>query len=155
MLTKESSSLAKAKNYAFLLLKYRLRSEKEIAQRLKRKKFEDAAIKDTIAFLKDRDFLNDSVFAKAWIESRLKKPMGLRRIKQELAVKGINREVIEDQIRELEGLYPQEDVVIKLAQKRFEHLKNIEPLKAKQRIYAFLLRRGFSPDVVGEAISKL
>ncbi len=155
MASRDFGSLEKAKNYAFLLLKFRLRSEHEIASRLKRKKFEDKVIKETIDFLRDRDFLNDNLFAKSWIESRLKKPLGLRRIKEELRIKGINAEIIDSQIQELKDLYPEEEIVVNLARQRLARLRNIEPLKAKRRVFAFLLRRGFSPDVITEAINKI
>lgn len=147
--------LSKAKNYAFLLLKFRPRSEKEIYQRLKKKKFDDRIIKETIAFLKDKDFINDNYFAKAWVESRLKRPLGLRRIKQELRIKGIGKEIIDSQIDEIKKNYSEEDIVAEIARERFNRLKNIEPEKAKRRLYAYLLRRGFSPEIVIDVINKL
>ena len=72
--------LQKAKNYAFLLLKFRPRSEKEISERLKRKKFDTAVIRETILFLKEKSFVDDSYFAKVWLESRIKRPLGLRKL---------------------------------------------------------------------------
>lgn len=144
--------LEKAKNYAFLLLKFRLRSEKEIRLRLKKKKFDQGVIEETVSFLKDKDFINDNYFAKAWIESRLKRPLGLRRIKQELSLKGINKEIIDSQIEEIRRNYSEEDIVTEIAKTRFNRLKNIEPEKAKRRLYAYLLRRGFSADVIIDAL---
>jgi regulatory protein len=153
--SKNSESLHRAKSYAFLLLKFRPRSEKEIYQRLKKKKFDDRIIKETVSFLKDKDFLNDACFAKAWIESRLKKPLGLRKIKEELKIKGIDRQIIDNQIQAIKKDYSEEDIVAKLARARFSKLKGIEPEKAKRRIFSYLLRRGFSPDVVMDAITQL
>jgi len=147
--------LQKAKEYAFCLLKFRPRSEKEIYQRLKKKKFDDRIIKETIAFLKDKDFINDNYFAKAWLESRLKRPLGLRRIKEELRIKGIGKEIIDSQIDQIKKNYSEEDIVAEIAKVRFNRLKNIEPQKAKRRLYAYLLRRGFSPDVVIEVVNQL
>ena len=82
-----SHSAEKARAYAFLLLKFRLRSENELRERLKQKGFSPELAEDTISFLKDREFLDDRVFAKGWVASRLKRPLGLRRIQQELAQK--------------------------------------------------------------------
>jgi len=140
--------LSKAKNYAFLLLKFRPRSEKEIRVRLKKKKFDQEIIEETVAFLKDKDFINDNYFAKAWVESRLKRPLGLRRIKEELKVKGIDKEIIDSQIGEIKKSYSEEDIVTEIARERFNRLKNIERELAKRRLYAYLLRRGFSPEIV-------
>ena len=63
-LAKSGNSQA-AKEYAFLLLKFRLRSEKELAQRLRQKKFSETIIQDTLTFLKDKQFIDDQIFALA------------------------------------------------------------------------------------------
>lgn len=146
-------ALQKARDYAFLLLKFRLRSEKEIYQRLKRKRFDEEVIKQTLSFLNDRGFIDDNLFAKAWIESRIRKPLGLRRIRQELNLKGIDKEIIDSEIREIKKNYSEPDLVKKIAKVRLAKLKGIEPHSARRRVYAYLLRRGFSPEIVIEALS--
>jgi regulatory protein len=146
-------TLQKARDYAFLLLKFRLRSEREIYARLKKKKFDEEIIKQTVSFLKNKGFIDDSVFAKAWIESRLKKPLGLRRIRQELNLKGVDKEIIDSQISEVKKDYPEEELVKKIAQERLKKLKGIEPRSAKRRVYTYLLRRGFSPETIINALN--
>jgi regulatory protein len=79
--------LEKARAYAFLLLKFRPRSELELSQRLKRKKFSQEIVFKSIAFLKEKKFLDDDCFARNWINSRIKKPLGLRRLRKELISK--------------------------------------------------------------------
>lgn len=147
--------LQKARAYAFLLLKFRPRSEKELAERLGRKKFDAAVIKETVTFLKEKRFIDDREFARAWIQSRLKKPFGLRRIRQELKRKGIADSVVTGQMQEIKKDYREQELVSVLAQERLKRLGAIEPQKARQRIYAYLLRRGFSPDVVIEVLHSL
>lgn len=147
-------SFEKAKNYAFLLLKFRLRSEKELYQRLKRKKFDEGIIRETLFFLKEKGFINDEVFAKSWIESRIKRPLGLQRVRQELRLKGIDKETIDSQISEIKKNYPEEEIVSQIAKVRLSKLKNIDARVAKRRVYAYLLRRGFSLEVVTEVINQ-
>jgi regulatory protein len=151
--SKGRESLDQAKNYSFLLLKYRLRSEKEIYARLKRKGFDQEVIRQTISFLKDKEFIDDTIFTRAWIESRLKKPLGIRRIRQELNLKGIDKGLIESSIGELKKNYPERELVEGIARKRLEKLKGIEPRLARQRVYAYLLRRGFSPEIIIDVLS--
>lgn len=146
--------LQKARNYAFLLLKFRPRSEKELYQRLKKKKIDEAIIKETLSFLKDKNFIDDNYFAKAWIESRLKKPFGLRRIKEELRFKGIDKEIISRTIEELSVNYSEEEAVLKVAKAKLDKLKGIAPDKAKRRVFDYLLRRGFSADIIIEVINQ-
>ena len=151
----KKDSLDAAKEYAFLLLKFRLRSEKELEGRLKRKKFSPAIIKSTLDFLKEKRFLDDTLFARGWINSRIKRPLGIRKLKQELALKGIDKEIIESEICDLKENYREEDIVRELAQERLGKLKAIEPRAAQRRVYAYLMRRGFSPEIVIEAINSL
>jgi regulatory protein len=153
--SKNTDPLQKARNYAFLLLKFRLRSEKELYQRLKRKKFEEGVIRETLSFLKDKAFIDDRLFTKTWIEFRIKRPLGLRRIKEELNLKGIAREVIDSEISATRENYREEDVVDRIARQKLGQLKGIDPDKAKRRLYAYLLRRGFSPEVVMDAVNRL
>ena len=145
----------KIKEYAFLLLKYRPRSEQELYQRLKRKKFPEEEIKKAISFLKERKFIDDEAFTLAWINSRLGRSFGLRRIRQELKLKGIDKEVLEERIAEAKKGYREARVIEGLARDKLNRVKNIEPVKARNRIYAYLVRRGFSPEAVIDTLNKI
>ncbi|MBU0503962.1 MAG: regulatory protein RecX [Candidatus Omnitrophota bacterium] len=155
MENKNLSPLEKAKRYAFFLLKFRLRSEKEIYQRLKKKCFPEGDIQKVVVFLKSKNFINDLVFAKAWVDSRVKKPIGARRLKTELKIKGIQEGIIDEQIERVKKEYPQDMIALELAKSRFTKLKSVEPQKARVRVYGFLIRRGFSPDVVIDVLNNI
>ncbi len=152
---KEKELFLKAKEYAFLLLKFRLRSEQELFSRLKKKGFPENIIIQTLDFLKDKDFIDDKLFAKSWIESRLKRPFGFRRIKEELRLKGLDKAVIDDKIKEARQDYDEEDCVKRIAKDKFERIKRRDPVKTKRQLYAFLIRRGFSPEIVAETVNQL
>lgn len=155
MKNKNIGPLKKAKDYAFLLLKFRSRSEKEIYMRLKKKGFDRETIQEVLSYLKDNNFINDISFANAWIESRLKKPIGLIRIRKELRLKGIDDKIINRKIDELKDRYFEQDIVKKIAKEKFNQLKNREPDKAKRRIFSYLMRRGFSADTVWDTLNEL
>lgn len=155
MRNKNIDFFQKAQAYAFLLLKFRLRSENEIRQRLKRKKFEETLIDKTISFLKEKGFVDDRVFAKAWIDSRIRRPLGLKRLSQELKIKGVSEDIISEQILEAKKSYSEQVIVLDLAKERIKKLKRVEPKKAKQRIFGYLMRRGFSVDTVIEALKEI
>jgi regulatory protein len=145
----------KAREYAFLLLKFRLRSEEELYSRLKSKKFPDNVIKNTIKFLKDKQFINDPTFAKAWADSRIKKGLGLRRVREELRIKGVGRVLIDSTILEIEKNYSESSIIKDIAEERLNRLKGVEPYKRKQRVYAYLLRRGFLPETITDILNQL
>lgn len=155
MENKTSSSFQQAKEYSFLLLKFRLRSEKELIARLKKKRFNQEDIAKVIDFLKEKRFIDDAQFAKGWVDSRIKRPFGLRRIKEELRIKGVGDKIIDAQIQEVKRNYSEEEIVSGLAQERFSRLKNIDFQKARARVYGYLIRRGFGPDIVIDVLSKI
>lgn len=145
----------KARAYAFLLLKFRLRSENELKLRLRQKGFSEGLSQETINFLKDKKFIDDRVFARGWVNARLRRPLGLRKIKQELIQKGLDKEIIESSLFQAKEHYNEGQIVSQLAQQRFSRLKGIDPLKAKMRVYAYLMRRGFAIDIVREIVKGL
>lgn len=154
-MVKKSDQLQKARDYAFLLLKFRLRSNREITERLKKKGFDEDTIREAVVFLNEKRFLDDELFARLWAESRAKKNLGARRIKEELKAKGIDKSLIEENLKKIKSDYPEEAIVREIIEERMKRLKNIEPVKAKSRLYAYLMRRGFSPDIVLENLNRL
>jgi regulatory protein len=144
-----------ALQYAFRLLKFRLRSEKEIITRLTRRGYSTATIEKVVRFLKQSSFLSDEEFAKIWTESRLKRPFGLRRIRQELKDKGVKEDLVEACLSQVKANYCEQETVLRLARQRLSRLKDPSSFKTKARLYNYLLRRGFSADTVYEVVVKL
>ena len=147
--------LRKAQTVVFRLLKFRLRSEKELREKLKAKKLPSPIIKQTIAYFKDLDLIDDRRFARQWTSSRLKKPLGINRIRMELKEKGISPAIIEGALKEVTDQYEESEVVIALAQYRASKYRTCDPEKTKQRVYGYLLRRGFSVNDSIKAIKTL
>jgi len=145
----------KAKAYAFLLLKFRMRTEQELASRMKQKKYSPEVISRTIDFLKEKKFIDDEMFTRAWIDSRLKRSMGLRRVKNELKLKGVAGALIDRSIAQVKESYSEDEIVADIIRRKIGSLKDLDPLKAKQRIYAFLIRRGFSVDVIVDNLNQI
>ena len=137
-----------------MLLKFRQRSEQELRERLEKKKFDKQIIEETLSFLKERSFIDDSSFAKSWIDSRIKKPLGIRRLKAELLIKGISKAIIDSCIDEIKENYPESKIVAGIVKDRLDKLKGCDPQKAKKRVYAYLLRRGFSPETVIDVLNR-
>lgn len=132
-----------------------MRSEKELAQRLRNKDFSEETIKQAVIFLRERGFLDDRSFARSWITSKIKKPLGLRRIEQELKLKGVDKQIISEEISGVKEDYCEEEQVLELAKARLSKLKGIDRQDAKRRAYGYLLRRGFSPEIVIDTLNEL
>ncbi|MFH0839590.1 MAG: regulatory protein RecX [Candidatus Omnitrophota bacterium] len=152
----DAGELARARKSAYGLLKYRERSLKEIADRLKEKGFSPDICANVIAELQRLGYLDDTRFANALAQDILKfKPAGISFIRWKLYSKGVPAGIADAVISAVKEDYNENEAASRLAAMKAERLRAIEPRKAKQRIYGFLARRRFSQDVIMEALSKL
>lgn len=152
---KEADDLKKAKDAVFRLLKIRLRSEKEIEDKLTRKNFPAKVIEETIRYFKNLTLIDDRPFAQNWIASRLKKPFGVRRIRLELKTKGIDPAILDKELQKATQEYSEFDSAKQLAQKQVSKYHGVPKEKIQRRIYEYLLRRGFSTATVMNIIKEL
>lgn len=152
----ENKELRRAYNYALRLLKIRPRSESEIRFRLSQKKYGRDVAEALIKSLKDSGYVDDFNFSVSWVRERIAKPLGFARLEFELKEKGIAKAIIENVLAQAKKDYPEREIIDCLIEKKFVKFLN-KPVDEKLRckIQGFLLRRGFSPDKVIEAIEEL
>jgi len=148
--------LDKTRADALRLLRFRPRSIKEMARRLKQKGHRGFIIAQAIDELKDEKLLDDKIFAKLWIGDRASlKPAGKNLIIRELKSKGLDDETIDSAFDEYEGSFDEYEIAIPVARRRFEHLKDLEEEKAKKKLFDFLSRRGFSSGAIWKVLKQL
>lgn len=144
-------------NVALKFLSYRPRSEKEVRDRLERKKIDPQIIDKIVLRLTELRFLNDLEFVKWWIESRTRfKPRSLRLIKFELQQKGIPFELIESGIRNQESSKSEKDLenAKKLVESKIHKYKGLSKFELTQKLGPFLQRRGFGYETIKSAIDE-
>lgn len=142
--------LERAKAIAYRMLAVRWRSTGEIIRKLKTKGIAPLIIEQTIAQLSEYEYLNDNRFARLWVENRNRlKPMGKRRLQQELAEKGVSTQIIGQILSEIES-GDEETLARSLVEKKLIRNGELNQKKMEQ----FLLRRGFSPGVVRKVLEK-
>jgi regulatory protein len=144
----------KARSYALRLFKFRPRAEKELVARLKKRKFSELPIDKVVCEFKQLGLIDDVKFVQDWVSARRQKGFGRRRIEFELQQKGIEKELLEENTNLHSDEYA---LALKIAGKQKETLltKNLEIHKIKQRLFNFLMRRGFSPDTTREVIEEI
>ncbi len=143
----------KAKDRALKFLSYRDRSEQEIRTKLKDIGYYEKIIDWVIGELKRTKFLDDQRFAQSYAQTQMiTRPMGEYFLKRELKQKGLDAELIEQTVEKIYEEKDQVSVAVELAQQRKKRYKNVDEVKAKKRVSDFLLRRGFSWDVVSEVM---
>ncbi len=135
-----------AKDKCYRLLAYRSRTAYELQTRLARAGFEESVIETVLAQLKEQKFLDDKLFAKDWIKQRLAtKSVGARYLWAELLQKGINREIIADEL-----LGYDEDCEYEAARRLAYRKMNPGTGIKWCRIAGLLSRRGFSGTVINK-----
>jgi recX family len=99
-----------------------------------------------LARLIEKKYLDDEKFARFWLEHRfLQKGASVRRLKLELAQKGIERETIEQLIAE--NIRSDDEELRKIiAKKRYKYAGD------QQKFMAYLARQGFSYDDIRAAL---
>ena len=141
-----------ALNDAVALLAQRAHASGEISRKLKRKLYMDQTIEMVLYKLEKERLLDDETFARDWAASRARSQMGRTRILQELRMKGIDPEMAQ---RALEELDPEEggDAAVLLADKLMRrHRSETDERKAMQKILAAMARRGYGYEESRRAI---
>jgi len=146
------------KQRAFLFLGRRQHSTSELRIKLKQKGYETELINEVIDDLKNKNYLDDTEFAKMFVEEKIKlKLWSEQKLKSELIKKGINAEIISDVLR---NIISDEDTLnnaMTVAEKKYDNLKNrdVENDVIKSKLVAFLKSRGYNYDVIKEVCGEL
>ncbi len=150
----KNKDLASAKSASFRLIKFRARSEKEIRDKLKEKGYEASVINEAVEYLTRSKFLDDSLFARLWVESRIKRSIGPKRLEVELKKKGISEATIDKTLSNILKEYDEEGVIAQIIEHKLKKMSGLEPEKKKARLYGLLLRRGFPQGKIYSALQE-
>jgi len=143
---------------AVRLLATRSCSIAEMRRRLRRDGAEAARVERAIAALQSRGFLDDAAHARSVTRSRLRgRGASARRIQQELRRQDVAPDVAAEAIGEVfdDEAVDEVAVALRVARKRMATLADLPTHVQRRRLYAFLARRGYSPDVVSSTVASV
>lgn len=147
----EQQAVDRALNY----LSFRPRSREEVRRYLQRKETPPYVIDAALERLDSLNFVNDRAFVEFWVESRDKfNPRGARALKNELRLKGVERDIV-DELVDQDG---DEELALRAARKKaasLAHTPGMDYATFRNRLGAFLQRRGFGYDVVTHTVKAL
>lgn len=147
----EQRAVDRALNY----LSYRPRSREEVRRYLRRKETPPEIIEAALARLDRLDFVNDRTFAGFWIESREQfSPRGARALKNELRMKGVERDVVDEMVNDEQD----EERALRAGRKKaiaLANAPNIDFATFRNRLGSFLQRRGFGYQVTTRTVRAL
>ena len=137
------------------MLEARARAVTELRRLLIKKGEPPDEVDAAIERLRASGVLDDANFARQLTRSKaLGGGHSRRRIQQELAKRGVARDVSNEAIEEVfdeEGV--DEDASIeRVARKKLRTLTGVDAATRKRRLYAFLARRGYNADAVAKVL---
>jgi regulatory protein len=137
---------------ALNFISYRPRSEKEVRQNLQKHDTPEEVIPEVLTRLRKGGLVNDRQFAQAWVENRSTfRPRGRRALTIELRQKGIANEAIDEALRDLD----EETLAYQAALKQSRKYAGLEWMAFRQKMSAFLARRGFRYEVAKPVIEQV
>lgn len=151
---KYQSNYGKIKDKAISLISIRPRSKKELKDKLILKKYELNLIDKVIRQLEKDKLLDDKIFAKQWVYHRTEfSGLGKRRIELELFKKGVDQNIAKKEVLKIADTQ-QFDKAFDLASKKYPLLKDEDKYKKREKLSAFLARKGYSWDIIKKVLDK-
>ncbi len=138
-------------NYALNLISYRMRTEKEIKDKLIKKGHKLEVVEKIIKHLKELELIDDEKFAEMWVKERVNAhPRSNFVLVQELFRKGISVELAKRVVERIVDTDVRHKMIQQLIEKAEKRYKNEDKDKRKRLILSYLSRRGFSYGEINE-----
>jgi len=137
-----------ARNKGLYYLQFSGKTENEMRKKLAEQGFSPASVDDAILFLKHYRYLDDEDYARRYVEKNSHKK-SIRQMKYDLLQKGMKDALVELVLEDLD-VDETEQIMGFLKKKNYDP-EDPDPLK-RQKIYAFLARKGFSYDAISHAM---
>lgn len=143
----------RAKKRAMNLLQKREYTEAVLREKLRDGEYPEACIDEALAYVESYGYVDDLRYARDFIVYNLERKSRIR-IEQDLMRKGISRDTVHAVFEELEEEGTRQDevsMIRNLLEKKNYDAKTADG-QEKQRMYAFLYRRGFQADAINKAL---
>ena len=145
-------ALQAAFDRAVRFLANRPRSVEEVRRHLVKKEVPDSHIAAVIERLLQRGYVDDLEFARYWVANRDRfKPMGSRALRYELRQKGVDDEIINSLLAEVD----EEESAYRAAMARMSRYRGFTRQVFRQKLGALLRRRGFSESTISDVALRL
>jgi len=151
----DEEHLRKARDTAYRCLARGPRSRIEVERRLRQKNYSDSIIHQVLRHLEEYRYIDDRALARQWARDRLtRRHWGPSRLRMELERKGIAREWTEEALREL---FEERDETAHATELVAQRLKGrgLRDPKEYRRLFGYLFRRGYAPDVIQSVLRKM
>ena len=131
-------------------LQFSGKTENEMRKKLAEQGFSPASVEDAVLFLKHYRYLDDEDYARRYVEKNDHKK-SIRQMKFDLRQKGVSDDLVEMVFEDME--VDESAQILGLLRKKNYDPEEPDPAK-RQKIYAFLARKGFSYDAINSAMKQ-
>lgn len=143
----------KALDAALRFLSYRPRSEKEVRDKLLKKGFSEPFIDKVLARLAELGIIDDAAFARFWVQNRdTYSPRSHRALKFELRSKGVERHIVDEALEETVDV---ETSATAAARKKLKSVRNLDYNRFREKLGAYLARRGYDYETIKSVVDAL
>ena len=148
----DSVSFRRAYNKGLDFLSRRPFGTKELIKKLCEKGHDKQAAQKACERLIELGLLNDEEYARILANDLLeRKKYAIKRVKQELIFRGIDREIVENTIDSIDN-DPQKSIIILIKKK---YINKINDEKGKKRVVDALMRLGYSYSDIKTALNQI
>ncbi len=143
----------RAKKRAMNLLQKREYTTAALREKLRDGEYPEACVEEAVAYVESYGYVDDLRYARDFIVYNLDRKSRTR-IEQDLMRKGIQKDTVRAVFEELEEEGTRQDeasMIRTLLDKKKYDAKNADA-QEKQRMYAFLYRKGFHADAINRAL---
>lgn len=138
------------------LLNYRMRTRSELEQRLQKKGYPQTVVERVLARMGEIGLLDDSKFADAFVASKISsRPVGKRMLEHGLREKGVGKEIAHEAVSRISDEETQLHLALRAAETKMRSLRRFAPDKRREKLIAFLARRGFDWWVIRKVTGKI
>lgn len=147
--------LEKARQTALRFLSHRMRTGREVRDKLTTRGFDRRTVSTVVERLTEVGLINDEEYAAAFLRTSLKlRPRSYRVLLSELVKKGVSRETAGRAIRESVELTPEVEAARRVMAKASRTYGRLPDGERRRKLFSFLARRGFSVDTISELLGE-
>lgn len=153
----EMERFERERRRAMIYLAHKPRTMQEVRNRLRRADCPNDVAEAVVVEMTERGLLDDAAYTAAYVETRMSgRGYGPHRIRQELVRRGVERRIIKDALDEVAGGDREANLARSLAEKRWHRLQTeTDDRKRRKRLMDYLVRRGFSYEIVRETVDRV
>lgn len=140
---------------ALSFLNFKLRTTKEVFQKLEKLEYDEVTIHQVLQHLQEMGLLNDRFYAESYLhENAILAKKGPKAVAFELKKKGISDALIQQVLSSFSD-EQQLEQALEMGQQYVNRQTQVSIKSAKQKVYTYLLQKGYDSDVIQQAISYL